>query len=110
MYALFPADDAFDPLASVETGAGESGGTADVGGVSADDGGGGDDDIDNGEATLHAMRKAKDLFSVFTFHSWLLLLGLALAPLSSVNNDLGSRIRYSIFGHFIMLKILIFEI
>ena len=75
MYALFPADDALDPLASVETGAGESGGTADVGGVSADDGGGGDDDIDNGEAALHAMRKIPLQFSDIsvTFHSCLLL-------------------------------------
>lgn len=57
MYALFPADeDAFDTLASVATGAGESGGTADVGGVSADDEGGGDDDIGSGDAT--------DLFSL----------------------------------------------
>ena len=46
--ALFPADGPFDPLASVETGAGESGGTADVGAVSEDVEGGGDDDIDDG--------------------------------------------------------------
>ena len=81
-YALFPADDAFDPLASVETGAGESGGTADVGGVSADDGGGGDDDIDSGEAKLHAMRKISFQFSHFTLASLLLLAPLLLGPLA----------------------------
>ena len=47
IYGLLPADDVggLDPLPSVDTGAGESGGSAEVGGVSVDDGGGDDDDI-----------------------------------------------------------------
>ena len=58
MNALFPADGPFDPLASVETGAGESGGAADIGAVSEDVEGGGDDDIDDGgdgEAVVQAL-------------------------------------------------------
>ena len=89
MNSLLPADDAFDPLASVETGAGESGGTADVGGVSAEDEGGGEDDIESGDDT--------DLFN-FTLTPPLASWGWVA---DDNNKGKRSRIRFSIFVHLV---------
>ena len=82
MNALFPADGPFDPLASVETGAGESGGAADVGAVSEDDEGVGDEDI--ADSLSHNLS--------FSFAP---PPGVP-SPLSSVYDDSGSALEYFI--------------